>query len=83
VFNRDEYSKQKQFTRVWQRIEISTQQQLYGRLMMIQVTIIAISFLQYSVQFIGQHHDLYELDIAELRIPVDVRGANKYWLLDF
>lgn len=70
--------------RVGQRVEVPAQHQLYVGCVCARVfsTQRRRRLFEDRLQLVAEHHRLDELDVAELGIPVYVRGAHEEGLLD-
>ena len=65
-----------------QRIEICAEEQLHGlRSSLLVARSEAVAEVLHDLaQLLHQHHALDQLDVTELRVPVDVGRADQNWL---
>ena len=69
-------------TGLWEGVEVSTEKQL-DRLwagLLVSRSEAVPKVLHYLAQLLHQHHALDQLDVAELRVPVDMSRAHQDWL---
>ena len=65
-----------------QRVEICAEEQLHGfrSCLLVARSEAVAEVLHDLAQLLHQHHALDQLDITELRVPVDVGRADQNWL---
>lgn len=67
-------------TRVWQRVEIATEQQLDRRIVGVGPEM-HTGLFKNATQSVRQHHHLDQLDITELRVPMDMCCTDQQRLM--